>query len=332
MIESAEIDKAAAILRRGGLVAFATETVYGLGADATNAEAVSKIFAAKGRPGTNPLIVHVADIATARRYVAAWPEAAERLARAFWPGPITIVLPKGKQIVDAVTAGLETVAIRCPDHPVALELLRRFGGAVAAPSANRSSRISPTTAEHVRRELGDKVELILDGGPCLVGIESTVIDLASGSAAILRPGGISREQIEQVIGPVEVRSLKISQDEPSVSPGQQAVHYSPVTPTFRIAEEDAARFPTLFGGKLGRSQIFVIIRGTQLAAQLEKWINPESTIEMPASAGDYARRLYSALHEADGRKANVIWIQEPPGDASWDAVRDRLWRAARPAP
>ncbi len=144
MIESAEIDKAAAILRRGGLVAFATETVYGLGADATNAEAVAKIFAAKGRPGTNPLIVHVADIATARRYVAAWPEAAERLARVFWPGPITIVLPKGKQIVDAVTAGLGTVAIRCPDHPVALELLRRFGGAVAA-----TTRIG--RAESVRR-------------------------------------------------------------------------------------------------------------------------------------------------------------------------------------
>src|SRR5271170_4403605 len=175
MHDTAEIERAVEILRSGGLVAFATETVYGLGADATNARAVAKIFSIKGRPTTNPLIVHVADVSVAKRYVTAWPESAERLARAFWPGPLTMVLPKSEAIVPAVTAGLPTVAIRCPDHPIALALLKKFSGPIAAPSANRSNRISPTTADHVRREFGNDVDLILDGGDCRVGIESTVV-------------------------------------------------------------------------------------------------------------------------------------------------------------
>jgi L-threonylcarbamoyladenylate synthase len=201
---STDTGAAAAVLRRGGLVAFPTETVYGLGADATNADAVTKIFAAKGRPSTNPLIVHVADAAVARRYATAWPPAAAQLADRFWPGPLTLVLPKAPDIVPAVTAGLNTVGLRVPDHPVALQLLREFGGAVAAPSANRSNRVSPTTADHVREELGDAVDLVLDGGPCRVGIESTVLDLTTERPTILRPGGLSREQIEAVVGPVGV--------------------------------------------------------------------------------------------------------------------------------
>src|SRR5215213_843812 len=182
---SNEIQSAVRVLRRGGLVVFPTETVYGLGADATNADAVARIFAAKGRPSTNPLIVHVADIETAKRYAAAWTDAAQTLAAVWWPGPLTLVVPKRPQIVDAATAGRATVALRVPDHPVALEMLRAFEGPVAAPSANKSNHVSPTTADHVREELGDAVEVVLDGGPCRVGIESTVVDLTGPRPVIL---------------------------------------------------------------------------------------------------------------------------------------------------
>ena len=171
---SEQIDQAVSILRRGGIVAFPTETVYGLGADATNPRAVDRIFQIKGRPSTNPLIVHVADGQVARRYASEFPVAATKLVARFFPGPLTIVLPKAPSIVDEVTAGLDTVGLRSPNHPLALELLRRFDGAIAAPSANKSTRVSPTTAQHVRDELGEAVALLLDGGPCEVGIESTV--------------------------------------------------------------------------------------------------------------------------------------------------------------
>ena len=197
------IARAAEILRSGGLVAFPTETVYGLGADATNPDAVRRIFAAKGRPTTNPLIVHVADIETAKRYAATWSDAAQTLAAVWWPGPLTLVVPKAASIVPEVTAGRETVGLRVPDHPLALELLRAFGGAVAAPSANRSNRVSPTTAGHVLEELAGSVDLILDGGPCTVGIESTVLDLTTDVPTILRPGGVSRGQLEAILGRVD---------------------------------------------------------------------------------------------------------------------------------
>src|SRR5688500_47215 len=194
------IERAASLLRRGGLVAFPTETVYGLGADATNAAAIRRVFQVKGRPATNPLIVHVADESVARRYAREWPTAASKLAAEFWPGPLTLVLSKQPSIVLEVTAGLDTVGLRAPDHPLALELLRAFDGPVAGPSANRSSHVSPTTARHVRDEFpDDEIDLILDGGPCKVGIESTVLDLTSDPPRILRPGAVTREQIEAVI-------------------------------------------------------------------------------------------------------------------------------------
>jgi L-threonylcarbamoyladenylate synthase len=325
-----EIQRAVEILRSGGLVAFATETVYGLGADANNSQAVDKIFSVKGRPSVNPLIVHVADVAVARRYVADWPESAERLARAIWPGPLTLVLPKGEQIVPRVTAGLATVAIRCPDHPIALELLRQFAGPIAAPSANRSNRISPTTADHVRRELGGKVDLILDGGPCRVGIESTVVDLTSPRPAILRPGAVTQQRLEKILGPVEIH-LGGGDSKPARSPGQQQVHYSPSTPAFRLSDADVEQFASLLSGKLGRKGIFLIIRGTELARRLGEWCTPESTLELPSAPEQYARRLYAALREADDRHAEVIWVQEPPHEPQWDAVRDRIFRATRPS-
>ena len=226
------IAAAVAVLRRGGLVAFPTETVYGLGADGADPLAVRRIFAAKGRPATNPLIVHVASSTVARRYATAWPATADRLAATFWPGPLTIVLPRDATIADEVSAGRGTVGLRVPDHPLALELLAAFDGPVAAPSANRANHVSPTTADHVRDELGDRVDLILDGGPCAVGIESTVIDLTGGRPALLRPGGISRGQLEAVVGPIDVVQGS------AASPGQGSRHYAPVTPAYRFEPGD----------------------------------------------------------------------------------------------
>jgi L-threonylcarbamoyladenylate synthase len=325
-----EIERAVEILRSGGVVAFATETVYGLGADATNARAVGKIFSVKRRPATNPLIVHVADVSVAKRYVTAWPESAGRLARAFWPGPLTMVLPKSEQIVPEVTAGLATVAIRCPDHPLALELLNKFAGPIAAPSANRSNRVSPTTAAHVRRELGNEVDLILDGGDCHVGIESTVVDLTSSRPAILRPGAVGRERLEPFLGPIDFAPAD-DHSGPAISPGRLPVHYAPAAPAFRFSKSDLGRLKNLSSSQLGRSTVFLIIDGTELAGQLRQWTSSGTIIAMPASADDYARRLYAAFHEADDRRPDVIWVQQPPDESQWDAVRDRLFRATRPA-
>jgi L-threonylcarbamoyladenylate synthase len=332
---SDDVRQAVQILRDGGLVAFATETVYGLGADATNASAVRRIFEAKGRPTGNPLIVHVADVDRAREFAGDWPSEAEKLARQFWPGPLTLVVAKGKWIVPEVTAGLETMGVRCPDHPMALELLRQFAGPVAAPSANRSNRVSPTTAEHVQRELGKRVDMILDGGPCRVGIESTVVDLVSRPPAILRLGAVGHESLQKIVGPFEVRA-GIAEKSAAMSPGQQAVHYSPVAPTFRFDETDWERIERIFFSALGRQTIFLIIRNTELARRLRdqhlrERFNPDFIIEMPAIAGAYARELYAALHRADELHPEMIWIQAPPPGNEWDAIRDRIIRASRPA-
>lgn len=312
------IEKAVNILREGGLVAFATETVYGLGADATNAAAVRKIFAAKGRPMTNPLIVHVADQSVARRYVQSWPEAAERLAQHFWPGPLTLVLPKSASIVSEVTAGRETVGIRVPDHPLALQLLRAFDGPVAAPSANRANHISPTSAEDVRAELGDAVDLILDGGPCNVGIESTVLDLSSDKPCILRPGGASREQIEAIIGPVEMLNCSTGTETAAMSPGQQRRHYSPISPAVRF-------------GRPQRNQILRRLQnGERIAVVLvgsESKVYSRSIRQMPDDPTKYARELYRTLRDLDQTRPDAIYLEMPPDEPRWAAVRDRLLRA-----
>jgi L-threonylcarbamoyladenylate synthase len=326
------IAKAVSVLRAGGLVAFPTETVYGLGADATSAEAVAKIFAAKGRPSTNPLIVHVADAATARRYAPEWPPAASRLAERLWPGPLTLVLPKSPEIVPAVSAGLTTVGLRVPAHPLALQLLRQFAGPVAAPSANRSNRISPTTARHVRDELGDAVEIILDGGPCAVGIESTVLDLTTPRPTILRPGGVSREQIEAVIGTVDVAGAAEGDSGAARSPGRHPVHYAPRAPAFRFesarrpevhAELGAVRGRPVVALFLGRTDSVVVEMDDDRTAPGGRWF-------MPAEPEDYARWLYQALRMADGMGVEQIWVEMPPDRPDWAAVRDRLVRATRP--
>lgn len=299
------ISRAVSILCDGGVVAIPTETVYGLAADARNAAAIRKIFAIKGRPSTNPLIVHVAHANVARRFAKHWPDTAERLAESFWPGPLTVVLPKNPVIVDEATAGLGSVGLRVPKHPLTLELLREFDGPLAAPSANRSTRVSPTTAQHVEDEFDGAIDLILDGGPCEVGIESTVIDLTSDVPQILRPGGVTREQIEEIIGPVEVKSVSIGPatvTSPMKSPGQMGVHYAPRTPAFRIEPSQ-------------RSAID---------------LTDAALIELMLDAETYARNFYARLRMLDEQQLKAIYIELPPDDPAWHAVRDRVMRATKP--
>ena len=315
------IDQAVQLLRAGRLVAFPTETVYGLGADATNADAVRAIFDVKGRPSTNPLIVHVADIETAQKYTAGWSDAAQTLAAAWWPGPLTLVLPKHPSIVDETTAGLQTVGLRVPDHPLALELLRAFGGAVAAPSANRSNHLSPTTADHVRDDLGDRVDLVLDGGPCKVGIESTVLDLTGDVPTILRPGGVSKRQLEFIVGKVNEPGMVASATTSQTSPGQLEVHYAPLTP--------AVRFETAQRGLIhpqtdAQSNGIVVLSPLKI---FKKW---GPIVAMPNDPAEYAQHLYAVLHELDVMGLRTIYIEVPPEKPEWTAIRDRIRRATVP--
>jgi L-threonylcarbamoyladenylate synthase len=303
------IDQAAGLIRAGRLVAFPTETVYGLGANALDASAVERIFAAKSRPKTSPLIVHVASIQMARELARAWPDHAETLAQAFWPGPLTLVLPKRPSIPDIVTAGLDTVGLRMPAHPVALELLRVAGRPIAAPSANRFTELSPVTADHVRASLGDAVDLILDGGPCSVGIESTVLSLAGPVPVLLRPGIVSAEDIEALVGPI----LRASdpQSGAHASPGQHAQHYRP------------------------RKPLFVLSVGQPLPGGPGAWLwrsaprEAHLSIRMPDTAVDYAARLYGTLHSLDHRDIDWIAVERVPQEPAWEGIADRLRRAAQ---
>ena len=315
--------RAAETLRRGGLVAFPTETVYGLGAHALDPAAVARIYAAKGRPGYNPLIVHVADAEAARALAGAWPAEAEALAAVFWPGPLTLVLPKNDSVPDSVTAGLPSVALRVPAHPVAHALLRAAGLPVAAPSANRSTEVSPTTAQHVVRSLGDRVDVVLDGGPCPVGIESTVLSLAGPVPTLLRPGTISVDDLWPVIGEVAMPSAAPDATAARPSPGMMDRHYAPRAELrlFNAPGEvvsDAAFDPTA---------ALVLPTGVH-RADLPPSID---VMEMPAEPAAYAARLYSMLHELDESGFRRVWVQQPPDAPAWAGVRDRLRRAASPA-
>jgi L-threonylcarbamoyladenylate synthase len=328
-VDNPTVATAASILRSGGLVAFPTETVYGLGADATNADAVRKIFAAKGRPSTNPLIAHVSDADIARRYCTSWPETASKLAAAFWPGPLTLVLPKVPAIVTDVSAGLGTVGLRVPNHPLALELLRAFNGPVAAPSANRSNHVSPTRAEHVREELGDSVDLILDGGPCAVGIESTVLDLASDRPRILRLGGASREAIESVIGPVDVFAGAVGHGTAAASPGQLALHYAPRARAIRFTTIERATVLSWWRARLQDRGAVVFFGG---GPDLFMHVPIRRRVEMPRDPDEYARQLYAVLRDVDRAGVETILVELPPDEPPWAAVRDRLTRATKAWP
>lgn len=315
---SLAIDEAAAVLVRGGLVAIPTETVYGLAAVAIDPDAVRRIFEAKGRPPRNPLIVHVADIDAARTLARTWPPAAERLARRFWPGPLTVVVTKREIVPDVVTAGGDTVAIRCPAHPVARRLLERLGRPIAAPSANVSLSVSPTTAEHVAESLGERVELILDAGPCDRGIESTVVDCTTSPPRILRPGPIGRADVEAAIGETVVVDGGAT-EAILRSPGLTGRHYAPRAP-LELSTNASKRAAELEGA--GR-RVGLVTRGPALANE-----GPLVVRTLPDDPDGFARGLYAALHDLDAAGVDAIVVEMPPQDEAWLAVLDRLRRAA----
>jgi L-threonylcarbamoyladenylate synthase len=330
-----DLDRAVRLLQAGELVAFPTETVYGLGADAANPEAVAKIFAAKGRPADHPLIVHLPGAAHVDRWAIDVPQAAWELAEAFWPGPLTLILKRAPLVPTAVTGGQETVGLRVPAHPVALELLRAYAQAgggrnglcgLAGPSANRFGRISPTDAAHVREELGDAVALVLDGGPCAVGIESTIVDLSRAAdlpPRLLRPGRISREQIAEVLGSLpELPGAEAAAADaaPRVA-GSLAAHYAPSTRLVVVASAQLAPALAALEGQGKRCGLLV-------HGPFPQALVPPSCRRLPDDAEGYARAFYAALRELDRGANDVIVVEDLPAEPQWAAIADRLRRAA----
>jgi L-threonylcarbamoyladenylate synthase len=317
MVPEADITAAVDVLRAGGLVAFPTETVYGLGADATNPEAVDRIFVAKGRPRAHPVIVHLAEPAAVKEWAAEVPDFAAALADAFWPGPLTLVLPRSDLVPDAVTGGLPTVGLRVPAQPVALELLAAFGGGVAAPSANRFGRVSPTRAEHVRSDLGAAVDLILDGGPCRLGVESTIVDCSGIEPRVLRPGGVPVESLEGVLG----YKLTMVIDGSVRAPGMLASHYAP---SARVEVLTAEAVPARAGELVALGQRVGILAPGRVMGL------PAGVEALPPTGSPvaYAQCLYQRLREADRRGVEVLLAVPPPETGVGTAVADRLRRAA----
>jgi L-threonylcarbamoyladenylate synthase len=304
---SEQVRRAAEILKRGGLVAFPTETVYGLGADAANAEAVARLYAVKGRPADHPVIVHFAGAEQAFAWAREVPEAARQLAARFWPGPLTLILKRSQLAQDFVTGGQDTVGLRVPSHPVAQKLLREFKKGIAAPSANRFGLVSPTTAAHVREDLGDEVDLVLEGGPSDVGIESTIVDLSGAGAVLLRPGGISEEQLG-----ITLRTP--TADSPRHSGGLER-HYAPRTPA-RLVPTHA--LDKEISSTANRIAVLAFSRPDE---RVDYWLR------MPRDPAAYAQRLYAALRELDSAGCEAILVEAPPQAAEWAAVLDRLRRA-----
>jgi L-threonylcarbamoyladenylate synthase len=309
------LDEAAILLAEGQLVAFPTETVYGLGADGLNAEAVARIYAAKGRPATNPVILHVSGTEAATSLVTSWPQEAQLLAERFWPGPLTLILPAAEVVPSIVRAGGPTVALRCPDHWIAQQLIRRLGRPLAAPSANRSQHLSPTLAEHVASSLGGGVAMILDGGPTRAGLESTIVDLSGQRPRVLRPGPIGTETLRALLGSLDEWEGAVASGERQAAPGMAARHYAP------------------------RAHLALVTRGAVIAPSEERTAYvgfgtvpalPVGVFSLvlpldPAAAGT---RLYALLHELDDQGMERIFMELPPEDGAWDAVRDRLRRAS----
>jgi L-threonylcarbamoyladenylate synthase len=311
------INDAVGMLRAGGLVAFPTETVYGLGADASNPDAVKKIYAAKGRPRNHPLIVHVASAAQLRDWALEIPLVAERLARRFWPGPLTLILKRAAHVNDLVTGGQDTIALRVPSHPVAQALLSGFGGGIAAPSANRYGRVSATTAEHVRAEFGATVNCVLDGGECDVGIESTIVDVSGMEPALLRPGSITSGDIEALLG----RPLGTARPGSPRAPGTLPKHYAPQTPVMLMEPDLLLELAATMTRQGHRVAVLARSARQPLHGGLT-WI------AAPIDAAHYAHDLYSNLRVLDRAGCSAILVEEPPLEASWAAVHDRLTRAA----
>jgi L-threonylcarbamoyladenylate synthase len=308
---SSEVQRAAAILKRGGLVAFPTETVYGLGADASSREAVARLYAAKRRPADHPVIVHFASTQAAFEWARDIPQAARTLAAKFWPGPLTMILKRSAKAGDFVTGGQDTVGLRVPAHPVAQALLRAFGGGIAAPSANRFGQVSPTTAAHVREDLGKDVELVLDGGPSEVGIESTIVDLSGAQPVLLRPGQVSAAALEAALGcPIAARR----EDSPRHSGGLER-HYAPKTPAKMVQVHELDREIARLKEKVA------VLAFSRPDERVDFWLR------MPREPAAYAHKLYAALRELDGAHCEMILIEAPPETPEWAGVRDRLLRA-----
>jgi L-threonylcarbamoyladenylate synthase len=310
-----EIEEAIEALRSGDLVAFPTETVYGLGSNAADPAAVRKIFEAKGRPADHPVIVHLDDPRYLHRWVSDLPPVAEQLAAKFWPGPLTLILPKALNVNDVVSGGQDSIGIRVPSHPMAQQLLKAFGGGIAAPSANRYGRLSPTKPEHVRDELGDAVKVILDGGDSPIGLESTIVSCLDNSARLLRPGFITRSQLESVVG-----TLHVEGPAPR-SPGDRTLHYAPATP-LEIVASDALEMRA--GEILAREEkVAVLAMRPQLQTRRHMtWINAGK------KPGAYAHNLYGHLRTLDRAGCVRIFVQSLPQDEKWAAILDRLQRAS----
>lgn len=311
-----DLDEAAQVILRGGLAAFPTETVYGLGALALDPLAVRGIFAAKGRPSTNPVIVHVRDEEEARTLVLHFPIEAASLAARFWPGPLTLVLPRSAKVPDECTAGGDTVGVRAPSHPAARALLDRVGAPVAAPSANRSEHVSPTSAAHVLRDLNGRIDVVLDGGRCALGIESTVVALDGEAPRLLRAGAIPRTAIEELIGPLEVGAKAHG---PLQSPGQHRRHYAPAA---EVRIVPAAALSAAAAEFARNAKVGVLVREEEASGAAL------SVLRLPADAQGYARELYAALRALEDADCTAIVVEDVPHTAEWDAIRDRLLRAS----
>lgn len=314
--------RAASVIRRGGLVGMPTETVYGLAGNALDPAAVARIYSTKGRPQHSPLIVHVASAEEARALASEWPAMAQALAERFWPGPLTLIVRRRAHVPDAVTAGLDTFGVRVPDHPVALALIRASHTPIAAPSANKFTEVSPVTAQQVANGLGDAVELILDAGRSAVGIESTVVDVSGGRPVVLRPGMISRADIEGVVGPTVRRLTPTRGNVVHRSPGQSARHYAPRARVQLI--ETAKLLAAVAAADAARTGVILCetasVPGTTLAFVRALGTEPKR----------YGAGLYDALHAADAADCEALLVEQPPDTAAWDAIRDRLSRAAHP--
>lgn len=319
---TAEIKKAAEILRNGGLVALPTETVYGLGADARNETAIRKIFTAKERPYDHPLIVHLADISQVSDWAREISPEALKLANKFWPGPLTMILKKQPGVPDILTGNQDTIGLRIPHHPIAQALLREFGGGVAAPSANKFTHISPTTADAVREELGNQVDLILDGGECAVGVESTILDLSGKTPVILRPGMITAELLATVLGTTVISSL--TESAPLIrAPGSHHLHYAPVTPTVVLLRKNIADFlHSLRPDDLPAA----LITHSEVPGLNE--LKKIHHVQLPPDAKGYAHDLYRTLRTLDNLHFQCIVIESVPSTHEWDAIRDRLNKAS----
>jgi L-threonylcarbamoyladenylate synthase len=317
-IEPGALEEAVRLLRAGELVAFPTETVYGLGARALDEAAIARVFEATGRPRSHPLIAHVGNEEDARSLAAEWSARASRLAQAFWPGPLTLVVPRAAHVPATLAGGADSIAVRAPSHPIARALIAALGEPIAAPSANRYQSISPTRAEHVVKSLGDRVALVIDGGPCASGIESTVVDVRGAHALVLRPGALSIAALRAVEPGVEAASQSIArQDEVRASPGMDPRHYAPRA-VLRLVSRDQAEAAA---ARAAKGDVGVIVRNRPLSHLARVYVLPDDPV-------GFAAELYAALHALDDLGVETILVEDVPSDEAWAAVRDRLQRAA----